>query len=195
MDTRMTDRETRWADLFRRACGGDRQAYAAFLTEAAPVIRRIVASRGIPGATAEVEDMVQDVLLALHAKRHTWRDGEPITPWLYAIARYKAVDGWRRRGRPAVDIDDLAEVLADPAGGDVTARRDVDRLLGALDPRSAQIVRAMSLDGDSAGQVGARLGMTEGAVRVALHRAMSRLRLRARGSTAADATPEAEGRE
>ncbi len=178
MEPRMTERETRWADLFRRAIGGDRAAYAAFLSEASPVIRRIVGARGVPGATAEVEDMVQDVLMAIHAKRHTWRDGEPVTPWVYAIARYKAVDGWRRRGRPTVDIADLSEVLASDPDADATATRDIDRLLGDLDTRSAGIVRAVALEGDTAGEVGARMGMTEGAVRVALHRALARLRSR-----------------
>ena len=82
------------------------------------------------------------------------------------------------RGRPTVDIADLSEVLASDPDADVTAGRDIDRLLGGLDTRSAGIVRAVAIQGDTAGEVGARLGMTEGAVRVALHRALSRLRAR-----------------
>lgn len=176
----MTDRDTRWSTLFQSALLGDGNAYAVFLREATPVIRRIIWARGAGGGGAsEVEDMVQEVLLAIHAKRHTWRTDQPVTPWLYAITRYKAADGWRRRGRPSVPIEDLADVLAAEPEPDATAARDVRVLLSELDDRSAGIVRSVAIDGDSAGEVGARLGMTEGAVRVALHRAMVRLRLRA----------------
>lgn len=175
----MTDREARWSDLFRRACRGDGAAYAVFLRETAPVIRGIVGARGAPAAS-EVEDMVQEVLMAIHAKRHTWRADEPVTPWVYAIARYKAVDAWRRRGHPTVDIADLAEVLAADPAGDVTAAHDLDRMMEGLDDRSAGIVRAVAIEGDSAREVGTRLGMSEGAVRVVLHRALARLRARLR---------------
>lgn len=174
----MSDRDVRWADLLRRANDGDSAAYAAFLNEATPVIRRIVSVRGVPG---EMEDIVQEVLLALHAKRHTWRPEAPVAPWLYAIARYKATDGWRRRRATAVPIDDLADVLAAEPAPDATAGRDLGRLLAGLDARSAGIVRSVAVDGESAVEVGARLGMQEGAVRVALHRAMARLRAMAGG--------------
>lgn len=172
----MGEREARWGDLLRRANQGDGAAYAQFLTEVTPVIRGVVTARGA-GARMEVEDIVQDVLLAIHTKRHTWRDTEPVSPWLYAIARYKAADAWRRkRGGTHVPIDDLADGLPDEAAGDPTAAGDVARLLSGIDDRSAEIVRAVGIEGASAGEVGARLGMSEGSVRVALHRAMIRLR-------------------
>lgn len=171
----MPDREVQWADLLRRANRGDSAAYGTFLREIAPVLRRIAAARGA-GRHDEVEDTVQEILLAIHAKRHTWRDTDPVAPWLYAIARYKAADAWRRRGRPTVPVEDLAEVLADERAGDTTAERDLGVLLGGLDGRSAGIVRAIGVEGQSAAEVGAELGLSEGAVRVAYHRAMGRLR-------------------
>lgn len=172
----MTDRDDRWGDWLRRANRGDGPAYAAFLTEAAPVIRRLVAARGA-GLGNEVEDIVQEVLLAIHAKRQTWREAEPVTPWLYAIARYKTADaGRRRRGGVAVPIDDLAEVLPDEGLGDIMAARDLGQMLDAIDDRAACIVRAVGVEGESAAEVGARLGMTEGAVRTAYHRALAQLR-------------------
>lgn len=117
--------------------------------------------------------------MAIHAKRHTWREAEPVSPWLYAIARYKVSDAWRRRrGSAPVPIHDLEEVLAAEEIGDVTAGRDLGRLLAGIDDRSARIVRAVGVEGETAGEVGARLGMSEGAVRVAFHRAMTRLRER-----------------
>lgn len=172
----MTDREDRWSDMLRRANRGDGAAYAAFLGECAPVLRAIVRARGA-GLAGEVEDVVQEVLMAIHAKRHTWREAEPVTPWLYAIARYKTADAGRRRGAAApVPLDDLVDVLPDEASGDVTAPRDLGRLLAGIDGRSAQIVRAVGIEGETAAEVGARLDMTEGAVRVAYHRAMVQLK-------------------
>lgn len=178
----MTDRTDRWGDLLRRANRGDGPAYAAFLTEVTPAIRTIV--RGRAGAGAGAEDIVQEVLLAIHAKRHTWRETDPVAPWLYAIARYRTADALRRRrrrGAGQVPIEDVAERLADERQDDPTAARDLGRLLGGLDDRSAGIVRALGLEGESAGEVGSRLGMSAGAVRVAYHRALGRLRQLAAG--------------
>jgi RNA polymerase sigma-70 factor (ECF subfamily) len=171
----MTDRDDRWSDLLRRGLRGDGAAYGTFLSEITPVLRGIVRAR--TGGAEDGEDVVQEVLLAVHAKRHTWREDEPVTPWLYAIARYKAADAGRRRGRqgPQVPIDDLAEVLPDNTG-ETTASRDLAVLLGRIDDRSARIVRAVGVEGRSASEVGAELNMNEGAVRVAYHRALVRLK-------------------
>jgi RNA polymerase sigma-70 factor (ECF subfamily) len=172
----MSDREEIWADLMRRANRGDGAAYARLLSELVPVIRRIVTSRGTRAAS-DAEDVVQDVLLAVHAKRHTWRETDPLAPWIYAIARYKTADAARRfGGRISVPIDDMADDLPGTEGPDAAASGDVTRLLAGLDGRSAMIVRAVGVEERSAAEVGAEHGMTEGAVRVAYHRAIVRLR-------------------
>ena len=175
------ERDARWADLLGRANGGDRACYAAFLRDVTPVIERIVVarSRGLP---EEGEDIVQETLMAIHAKRHTWRAGTPVAPWLYAIARHKAADAWRRRGgRSYVPVEDVeGELLAE--GGDPSAAHDLERLMGDLDPRSAEIVRRIGIEGGSAREAGDDLDMKEGAVRVAYHRALARLRRAAGGS-------------
>ena len=127
----MTKRNAQWGDLLRRANRGEAAAYARFLTEVVPVIRNIARARSPHGAD-EVEDIVQEVLLALHAKRHTWRESDPVTPWLYAIVRYKTADAARKRragGGRQVPIDDLADVLPDDTAGEVTAAGDLTRLL------------------------------------------------------------------
>jgi RNA polymerase sigma-70 factor (ECF subfamily) len=119
--------------------------------------------------------VLQEVLLAIHLKRQTWREDAPVLPWLYAIARYKLADAFRRRGSAIhLPIEDLLAELEAPAH-DASAARDSAMLLGRLDARSAAIVRAMNLEGESAAEVGQRLDMSEGAVRVALHRAMQRM--------------------
>jgi RNA polymerase sigma factor (sigma-70 family) len=179
----MQDEETEWAELFRAANAGDGAAYERFLREVAPVLRGIVRARGRGGPPHSHEDIVQEVLLAIHRKRHTWDPGRPLRPWLYAIARHKVTDAFRARGaRVELDIADFAEVLPAEPAADPTAARDAQRLIGQLEPRAAEIVRAVSLEGETPAATGERLRMSEGAVRVALHRAMKRLSALAHGT-------------
>jgi RNA polymerase sigma-70 factor (ECF subfamily) len=165
-----------WDALMRAANRGDRAAYARLLALVAPAIRGLVRARSAALGPEGCEDVVQEVLLAIHLKRHTWDEGQPLRPWLWAVARHKVVDAFRARGRRVeVPIEDLAEVLPSPDAPDGLAVRDADRLLARLDPRSAAVVRAVALDEASAAEAGARLGLSEGAVRVALHRALKSL--------------------
>lgn len=172
----MTGPDEPWADLLRSAMAGDARAYRAFLAAVSPVIRGIVRARGRGLGDAACEDVVQDVLLAIHAKRHTWRQDAPVRPWVYAITRHKVVDAFRARGN-AIDlpVEDFAEVLPAEAGADPTERHDMEKLIGMLDTRAAGIVRMIGLEGHSAAETGVALGMTEGSVRVALHRALKAL--------------------
>jgi RNA polymerase sigma factor (sigma-70 family) len=170
------DRTTAWQDSFAAARRGDGQAYARFLRDIVPVIRGIVRAKagGLGGAVEE--DIVQDVLLAIHDKRHTWREDEPVQPWLYAITRYKVVDAFRRRGRSAsVPIEDMADTLPAPEEADPTERADAMRVIGRLEPASAELVLAIVRQGASIRDLAQRFGITEGAVRVRLHRATRRL--------------------
>ena len=181
----MTDRETELADLLRAALTGDQRAYARFLQDITPVLRGIVRARGAQFGPDTQEDILQDILLSVHAKRHTWITTSPVLPWLYAITRYKVIDAQRRRRHRTHDPLDpvIDQIAAEPHADDVTAAmaaRDSAALIGQLDPRSARIVREVSLDGDCTAEVGQRLSMTEGAVRVALHRAIKRLGMIAR---------------
>lgn len=166
----------RWGQLLALANGGDARAYAQFLQAVTPILRGIVRARGGGLGEADCEDVLQEVLLAVHLKRHTWDASAPVRPWLYAITRYKVVDAFRARGRKIdVPIDDFAEVLAAEAGPDPTEATDMAKMIGMLDGRSAEIVRKIGLEGVSVAETGAALAMSEGAVRVALHRALKTL--------------------
>lgn len=172
----MQDVEQEWAALMRAANAGDGRAYARLLRLVTPVLRGIVRARGRSFGPEQHEDIVQEVLLAIHLKRHTWQSDSPLRPWLFAITRYKVVDAFRARGVAVhLPVEDFSEVLEAAADVDLTVQGDLDRLIGQLDGRSAEIVRGVHLKGEAAAETGARLSMSEGAVRVALHRAMQRL--------------------
>lgn len=157
----------------RAANRGDSRAYRVLLQEITPVLRTVVRARGAGLGPEGCEDVVQDVLLAVHTKRNTWHEDAPLRPWLYTIARHKVVDAFRARGRRIeVSLDDFAEGLAATDGPDPMQGRDMDKVLGALEPRAAEIVRAFGLLGETTAQTALRLEMSEGAVRVALHRAL-----------------------
>ena len=171
----MTDRELRWADLMRAANNGDTASYSRLLRELAPVLRGVTmrgfARYGLgPG---DVEDVVQETLLALHLKRHTWDDQRAFFPWVQTIAQNKLVDNLRRRGhRTQIPLDDVSETLAADVPSAETNGVDAERVIAKLKGRQRDIVVAISIEGASAREVARRHGMTEGAVRVALHRAL-----------------------
>ena len=171
-------REETWTEWMRAAIDGDAVAYRRLLEALTPVLRTS-AARGFARAgvgAGDVEDVVQETLLAIHLKRHTWDRGQPLMPWVVTIARHKLVDALRRRGRRAeVPVDDFAEVLPAPAERDPTEGRDVDRLLGRLAPRQREVVRAITVEDHSISATAERLGLTEGAVRVTLHRGLKAL--------------------
>ena len=102
----------------------------------------------------------------------------PITPWLYAIARYKLVDSLRRRGRRReIAIDGVAETLAAPQA-EVARSWEVDRALQQLAPGQRAVVTAISVQGRSITETAHELGMKEPAVRVALHRGLAAIAAR-----------------
>jgi RNA polymerase sigma-70 factor, ECF subfamily len=115
-------------------------------------------------------------LLAIHLKRQTWDGGMKRGPWVNAIARHKIIDALRRRGaRQFASIDDFEAIIPAPEGEDPHALSDADRLIGQLPARQQDIVRSISLQGQSIAATASRLSMSEGAVRVALHRALKSL--------------------
>jgi len=171
-------REVQWAAWMRAGLDGDGEAYRLLLEALAPVLRRVARQRlqqaGV--GNADAEDVVQEVLLAVHLKRHTWMRDQPFSPWLNAIARYKLIDVLRRRGRRGeVPIDDLIEVLPDQGAQAETSPRELEKLVGRLQGREQEIVTAISLEGKSVRDAAAKWSMSEGAVRVALHRGLKRL--------------------
>jgi len=170
--------EKDWAAWLQAAMAGDASAYRQFLVAVTPHVRAVVRTRcrsfGAPDS--EAEDIVQEVLLTVHLKRGTWDQSRPIGPWIAAIARNKLIDLLRRRGRKmSVPIEEVMDSLqAEDQSGYLDAR-DIDSMLGQLKTQQREIVQSITLNGDSISETASRLHMTEGAVRVALHRALKSL--------------------
>jgi RNA polymerase sigma-70 factor, ECF subfamily len=174
----LSDQEHEWSELMRAGIAGDAAAYRSVLQFLSVFLRSEV-RRGFARygrGTADVEDVVQETLLAIHLKRETWRSDEPITPWVRAIARNKLIDSLRRGGkRVHIPIDDVIEILPAAEPTEHLTERDAEQILNQLQGRQRDIVQSISLQGASIRETAAKYTMTEGAVRVALHRGLATL--------------------
>jgi RNA polymerase sigma-70 factor (ECF subfamily) len=172
------ERDDEWTGLMRSANAGDGLAYHRLLKSVTPVLRA-GARRGLVRAGQspdQAEDIVQDILLAVHLKRQTWDANAPFAPWLFAIARNKLIDALRRRGRRIfVDIDDFAETIPSEQPAETVPAGEVSGHLAALPPRQRDVLQSIAVDSASIKETASKLSMTEGAVRVALHRGLSSL--------------------
>ncbi|KAA0686908.1 RNA polymerase subunit sigma [Neorhizobium sp. P12A] len=170
-------REKEWVSWMRSANDGNSRDYHKLLTAITPHLRVIVRRRcdqfGTP--TNEAEDVVQEVLLAIHLKRGTWDPARPVGPWVAALVRNKLVDSLRRRGRRIdIPLEDV-EATLESDEGNASDRMDVTRILATLRDPQRTIVQSISIEGASVRETAHRLKMTEVAVRVSLHRALNAL--------------------
>jgi RNA polymerase sigma-70 factor (ECF subfamily) len=167
----------------RLAVAGDSAAYHRLLRAVTPVLRA-AARRGLARAGQPVdqsEDIVQEILLAVHLKRHTWDVSAPLAPWLFAIARNKLIDALRRRGRRVfVNIDDFAETIAGEPAAETAPASEVAAELQSLPARQRDVVRSIAVESASIQETARKFAMSEGAVRVALHRGLASLTARLR---------------
>jgi RNA polymerase sigma-70 factor (ECF subfamily) len=190
MDRPRTDRvsDGREAQLRERLVAGQRGdavAYAGFLREAASVLRPFFRRR-LAHYPDDVEDLVQETLLAMHNRRDTYDPGQPVTPWMFAIARYKLVDLLRgRAGREALHdpIDDDFEGLASEAGAAAQeARRDLAVLLAELPDKQRLPIQYVKIEGVSVAEAAQRTGLSASAVKIGVHRGLKRLAAKLRES-------------
>ncbi|HLZ68110.1 MAG TPA: sigma-70 family RNA polymerase sigma factor [Aliidongia sp.] len=178
----MENHEQTWAEAMRAGRRGDAAAYEDMLGEIANVLRRLVRRRlarlGLD--IHETEDLVQEVLIGLHTKRHTWDEGRPFLPWLHAIVRHKLIDAVRRLSRAArrrrdITPDQWAMLSEVPAEDFDRALVNLDRHVNGLPFGQREVVRALAIEGASVRATALKLQTSEGAVRVTLHRALQRL--------------------
>ena len=151
---------------------GDGAAHRRLLGALSGYLRGYFARRLGAGA-ADIEDLVQETLLAVHLKRSSYDRSLLFTPWVYAVARYKLVDYFRRsRRRVHVPLEDAGELLGADDPEDGAVRTDLERLLGRLPERHRALVEEVKIQGYSVEEAARRRGVTAVSARVMLHRSL-----------------------
>jgi RNA polymerase sigma factor (sigma-70 family) len=163
--------------LFAKAQQGDQGAYKRLLERMATLVRAYLRRR-LTGQDGDVEDLVQDVLLAVHTKRHTYDTSQPLTAWMHAIARYKLIDFWRRVGRlneQGLSDEDESALVGESSIDAFEAKRDLQAVMAQLSSQQREVIMLVKFQGISVAEAAVQLNMTESAVKVNTHRGLRKL--------------------
>jgi len=170
--------EERLRCLMLQSLSGDGASYRLFLDELSLHLRSFL-RRCLARQPEEIEDIVQELLLAIHNQRHTYDARLPLTAWVHAIARYKVIDWLRRRSRHDLrndSLDECEELFAAPDDtGAAEASLDIAKLLQQLPERQRLPIQYVKLEGGSVADAAKRIGISESAVKVGIHRGLKRL--------------------
>ncbi len=175
--------DRRFADLMKAAQAGDARSYVRLLEEVTPRLRQIVRRNRRFLDAAEIEDLVQDVLLSLHAVRATYDPARPFWPWLLAIARNRLADGARRQMRRSaheLQVEDLPVTFSDEqentGWGDYGDPEALRQAINELPPRQREAIEMLKLREMSLKEAASASGMSIASLKVSVHRAMAALR-------------------
>jgi RNA polymerase sigma-70 factor (ECF subfamily) len=174
----MTTRETDLKALMLASLEGNAASYRSLLANLSGRLRAYYKgklTRLGRGAT-EAEDLVQEVLLAIHLKRHTYDIREPFTPWVHTIARYKLIDYLRRtRSGTGIPLDETTEVLGQDDSADAESSHDIRKLLERLPEKVRCSIENVKLEGRSVAETAKRCGISESGVKINIHRGLRAL--------------------
>lgn len=166
--------ETELADLMRLARTGDRRAYEELLRGLVPIFKSYYLRR-VRDYLVEVDDFVQECLLAVHQRQITYDITRPFLPWAYAIARHKLIDRFRAR-KEALNLSDVDTAVTgydgEPA---LSARLDVEALLERASPKQKNAIIATKIRGESIAEHAVVAGVSESDVKVSVHRGLKAL--------------------
>lgn len=178
---RSTEQDAGWRTLMRKAQDGDREAYARLLESLLPLLRRVIGRRC--RSVEDAEDIVQDVLLSVHAVRHTYDPGRPFLPWLMAIARRRLIDAARRSSRRAAHETTVETMFETFLGMSTNTEEQshidmelIEQALASLTPGQRRAVELLKLEGLSLREAAAVSGKSVATLKVTVHRALKVLR-------------------
>src|SRR5882724_10310852 len=175
----MTTHEVELKALMLASLNGDAVSHRALLDRLSRRLRAYYKGKlaKIGRGAAEAEDLVQEAVLAIHLKRHTYDPIEPVTPWVHAIARYKLIDFLcrTRNSRADVPIDEGDEVMAHDDHSDAESTYDIRRLMERLPKNMQCAIQAVKLDGLSSAEAAQRCGLSVSGVKVNVHRGLKAL--------------------
>jgi RNA polymerase sigma factor (sigma-70 family) len=174
--------DARLAGLLRRGRRAERSAYRVFLTELSGRLRWQMRARAGGLGEADIEDLVQEVLLSVHASRATWDETKPVLPWIAAIARYRLADHLRRRRRAGRLVEEASAVsetfsgsVANRTAEEVVNAMSMGRALKGLSETERRAFTLVRLKGLSLDEAAGSSGSTVSAIKVAVHRAARKL--------------------
>ena len=179
----LNERESQLQALLLSGLAGDAAAYREFLAALAVHIRGFLRRR-LAQRPADVEDLLQEVLLAVHNARHTYQAQQPLTAWVQAIARYKLADhfrGYARRDSLQDPLEDDSDLFAASDEAPAEASRDLGKLLEQLPDRQRLPIVHVKLEGLSVEETARLTGLTGSAVKVGIHRGLKALARLIRG--------------
>src|SRR6266480_7313219 len=160
----MTTHEIELKALMLASQDGDAVAHRALLDRLSRRLRAYYKGKlaGIGRGAIEAEDLVQEAVLAIHIKRHTYNPAEPLTPWVHAIARYKLIDFLRRnRASPTeVPIEEADTIMAHDDNVDTESTYDLKRLIQRLPEKMRCSIEAVKLDGQSIAEAADQCGIS-----------------------------------
>jgi RNA polymerase sigma-70 factor, ECF subfamily len=158
---------------------GDGEAHRALLERLSGHLRGYFKHRfaRLGHGPTEAEDLMQEALMAIHTRRHTYDRSQPLTPWVYAIARYKFLDYLRRTKASVRDvpIEDASEIVAHDDAVSIDSDLDLERLMAGLSSKARQAIQCVKLDGLSVREAAEKCGMSESAIKVSVHRGLRAL--------------------
>jgi len=177
--------ETRLRSLLLQGLAGDEAAYRQFLQATAAHLRAFLRRR-LARWPDEVEDLVQESLLAIHNQRLTYDTQSPLTAWVYAIAKYKLIDWLRRHARREMlndPFEDEHELFSTTDGDAREARRDLGKVLELLPEQQRAAIVHTKVDGWSVRETALALNISEASVKVAVHRGLKALAAKLRNES------------
>src|ERR1700738_2656403 len=175
----MTIDETGLKSLMLAGLDGDAASHRALLGQLSGRLRAYYRGKlaRIGRGAVEAEDLVQEAILAIHLKRHTYDPAEPLTPWVHAIARYKLIDFLRRTRMSISDvpIDEADTIMAHDENVDAETTYELKRLMQRLPEKMRCSIEAVKLQGQSIAEAADRCGISESGVKVNIHRGLKTL--------------------
>lgn len=173
----MEETEALWRTWMMAGLAGDMTAYRKLLDALTPRLRAFVARHLISDYAADVEDIVQEILIAVHTQRTRYDGSRPLAPWLFAISRYKLIDHCRRAGRRgvSVSVDAVEDLLIAPESEAALDTSELGPLLEQLPSKQRTAIDLVKLQALSVRDAAQKSGMSEAAIRVNVHRGIKTL--------------------
>ncbi len=174
----MNATEDRLRSLMMQGLNGDAEAHTRLLRELAGLLRAFY-SRRFGGDRSDAEDLVQETLIAVHTRRESYDPSKPFTSWAFAMARFKMIDEFRRRGlRPTLPIEDAADLFADDDHEPASAAMDLGRLMTELPPQQRRAILQVKVEGLSIEEAARQSGLSPYNVKISIHRGLKKLMAR-----------------